>query len=126
MKALVSVGGHDLPEPSEYEANTATLVDSARNVKGYVIGSVIREDVAKVSLTWKFLTVKQWADINKCFLSKYGGKFYCNVTFFCQNTGNWETRKMYVSDRTANIFRRDEKTGAIKGYVNPKLSLVEV
>lgn len=125
MKALVTVGGFDFPEPSEYEANTATLVDSARNVKGYVVGAVIREDVAKVSLTWKFLTVKQWADINKCFLSKYGGKFYCNVTFFNQNTGSWETRKMYVSDRTAGIFRRDSK-GTVKGYVNPKLSLVEV
>ena len=57
---------------------------------------------------------------------KYGGSFYNNVTFFNQVTGAWETRKMYVSDRNASIFRRDPISGDVVGYVNPKLSLVEV
>ena len=60
MAALVTIAGYELPEPSTYSANTATLVDSARNVQGYVIGSVIRNDVAKVELSWKYLTVEQW------------------------------------------------------------------
>lgn len=126
MKAFVTINGYDFPEPSSYESNTATLVDSGRNVQGYTVGAVIRDDVAKVTLGWKFLTVKDWADINKCFLEKYGGSFYNNVTFFNQNTGDWETRKMYVSDRKASIFRRDPHTEEIVGYVNPSLSLVEV
>ena len=55
MAALVTIAGYELPEPSEYKANTATLVDSARNVQGYVIGSVVRNDVAKVELKWRAL-----------------------------------------------------------------------
>ena len=51
MKALVTVNGYEFPEPSEYSGLTSTLVDSARNVKGYVIGSVIRSDVAKIELS---------------------------------------------------------------------------
>ena len=126
MKALVSIGSYNFPEPSEYEANTSTIVNSGRNVQGVVVGTVIRDDVAKVTLSWKFLTVSDWAKINKCFAEKYGGKFYNNVTFFNQVTGKWETRKLYVSDRTASIFRRDPISGDVVGYVNPKLSLVEV
>lgn len=126
MKAFVTINGYDFPEPSSYESTTATLVDSGRNVQGYTVGAVIRDDVAKVVLGWKFLTVEQWAKINQCFLEAYGGAFYNNVTFFNQNTGNWETRKMYVGDRKASIFRRDPVTEEIVGYVNPSLSLVEV
>lgn len=126
MKALVRIGTFDFPQPLEYESTTVTLVDSGRNIKGVAIGAVIREDVAKVSMSWNFLSTKQWADISKCFLSKYGGGFYRNVTFFCQDSGTWETRKMYVSDRVAKTYRVDPKTGAVLGYENPKLSLVEV
>ena len=126
MRALVSIGGYRFPEPSEYESNTATIVNSGRNVQGKVVGTVIRDDVAKVTLSWRFLTVSDWARINKCFSIKHGGKFYNDVTFFNQVTGEWETRKMYVSDRNASIFRRDPISGDVVGYVNPKLSLVEV
>lgn len=126
MKALVSIGNFDFPEPSEYEGNTATLVDGGRNINGVQVGAVIREDVAKVTLSWRYLTVKQWSNILKKFNKKHGGKFYNNVTFFNQVTGTYETRKMYVSDRTANMFRRDPYTGEVMGYTSPKLSLIEV
>lgn len=126
FKAMVTVGGFDFPEPSTYKGNTATLVDSARNVQGKMVGSVIRDDVGKVEMSWKFITVKQWADILKCFSIKRGGKFINNVTFFCQDTGDWTTREMYVSDRDANVFRRDPKTGEILGYTDASLSLIEV
>ena len=126
MKALVSVGGFDFPEPSTYSGNTATLVDSARNAQGVTVGAVIRDDVGKVELSWKYLTVKQWASILKCFSRKHGGDFYNSVTFFCQDTGDWTTRDMYVNDRKANMFRRDPETGEVLGYTDCSLSLVEV
>lgn len=126
FKSMVTVGGFGFPEPSTYMGNTATIVDSARNAQGKVIGAVIRDDVAKVEMTWRYLTVKQWADILKCFSIKRGGKFYNQVTFFCQDTGGWETREMYVSDRNAGVFRRDPKNGEILGYTDCSLSLVEV
>lgn len=126
FKALVTVGEFDFPEPSTYKGNTSTLVDSARNTQGKVVGAVIRDDVGKVEMSWKYLTVKQWADILKCFSLARGGKFYNNVTFFCQDIGDWTTREMYVSDRSADMFRRDPKTGEVLGYTGCALSLVEV
>lgn len=122
MAALVSIGGFDFPEPSSYNATTSTIVDSSRNVSGRVVGSVVRNDVAKVELSWKYLTAQQWADI----LSLFTGSFYNDVRFLNQATNSYTTRTMYVSDRTAGIWRRDPKTGDVMGYTGCQLSLVEV
>lgn len=126
FRALVTVGSYDFPEPSAYSANTATLVDSARNLQGVVIGSVIRDDVAKVEISWKYLTAQQWARINQCFKNSAGGKFYNNVTFYDQTVGNWVSKTMYVSDRHSGMWRRNPNTGDIMGWTDCKLSLVEV
>lgn len=125
-RAMVSIGDFDFPEPSAYSGTTATLVDSARNTDGYMIGSVIRDDVGKVEIEWNYLTIQQWAAILAKFSTKRGGSFINDVTFFCQDSADWETREMYVNDRTASVFRRDPATGAVMGYSNPKLSLIEV
>lgn len=126
FKALVTVGEFAFPEPSKYSGNTATLVDSARNAQGVTVGAVIRDDVGKVEMSWKYLTVEQWANILKCFSVARGGNFYNSVTFFCQDIGDWTTRNMYVSDRKADMFRRDPNTGTVLGYTDCSLSLVEV
>ena len=122
MEALVTVAGVALPEPSDYSANTSTLVDSARNVSGYVVGSVIRSDVAKVELKWKYLTAQQWADIQALFKDN----FYNDVTFFNQGTADYSTRSMYVSDRKAGMWRRDPLSGRVLGWTDCSLSLIEV
>lgn len=122
MAALVSIGGFDFPEPSSYNATTSTIVDSARNVSGYVVGAVVRNDVAKIELSWKYLTAQQWATI----LSLFSRSFYNDVSFLNQTTNTYSTRTMYVSDRTAGMWRRDPNTGAVMGYTNCSLSLVEV
>lgn len=123
---LVKVGGYTLPEPSTYNGLTATLVDSARNVEGKMIGAVIREDVAKVEMSWKYLTVKQWSEINKLFKISAGGNFVNYVTFFDQTQGDYVSRYMYVSDRNAGLHRRHPITGEIMGWIDCKLSLIEV
>lgn len=122
MAALVSIGGFDFPEPSTYSATTSTIVDSARNVSGYVVGAVVRSDVAKVELSWKYLTARQWASI----LSLFSNSFYNDVTFYNQVTAGYTTRTMYVSDKTAGMWRRDPATGEVMGWTNCSLSLVEV
>jgi len=126
IKALVSVAGVDLPEPATYSANTSTLVDSARNVQGKMIGSVIRDDVAKVEMSWRYLTVSQWATIGRLFKQSVGGSFINSVTFFDQTEGKYLTRQMYISDRKAGLFRRDPGSGEVLGWTDCSLSLVEV
>ena len=122
MAALVSIGGFDFPEPSTYSATTSTIVDSARNVQGRVVGAVIRHDVAKIELSWKYLTAYQWAQI----LSLFTNSFYNDVTFLNQVTNKYDTRTMYVSDRNAAMWRRNSETGEVMGYTGCTLSLIEV
>ena len=122
MEALVTIGGYELPEPSTYSAVTSTIVDSARNVNGKVVGSVIRNDVAKIELSWRYLTADQWATV----LSLFTNSFYNDVRFLNQTTNNYEVRTMYVSDRNASMWRRNPITGAVMGYTDCALSLVEV
>lgn len=122
MEALVTIGGYNLPEPSTYNAVTSTIVDSARNVKGKMVGSVVRSDIAKIEMTWRYLTVEQWATV----LSLFTISFINDVRFFNQATGYYETRSMYVSDRNAAAFRRDPNTGELLGWTGCSLSLVEV
>jgi hypothetical protein len=122
MEALITIGGYKLPEPSSYSAVTSTIVDSARNVQGKVVGAVVRSDLAKIEVSWKYLTVKQWAEI----LSLFTSSFYNDVRFLNQATGAYDVRTMYVSDRRASAWRRDPVTGEVLGWVGPSLSLVEV
>lgn len=122
MRALVTVAGYEFPEPSTYSAVTSTVVDSGRNVSGYVVGSVIRSDIAKIELSWRYLTAQQWANVLSCFTTN----FYNEVKFFNQATAEYTTRTMYVSDRNAGMWRRHPQTGEVMGFTNCTLSLVEV
>ena len=122
MAALVSIGGFDFPEPSTYNATTSTIVDSARNVSGYVVGAVVRSDVAKIEMSWKYLTAYQWSQI----LSLFSRSFYNDVTFLNQVTNEYTTRTMYVGDRNAGMWRRNPQTGAVMGYTGASISLIEV
>ena len=126
IKALVSVGGYDFPEPSTYSGNTSTLVDSARNADGVLVSSVIRDDISKVEISWKYLTVEQWARIQQCFRQASGGKFVNKVEFFDQSVGDWVKKDMYVGDRKSGLWRRHPQTGAILGWMDCSLSLIEV
>ncbi len=65
MASLIQINGVDIPTPSSYDASTSTIVDSGRNVEARMIGAVIRDDVAKIELGWKFLTINQWSMILK-------------------------------------------------------------
>lgn len=122
MEALITVNGNALPDPSTYDAVTSTIVDSGRNVAGEVVGTVVRSDVAKIEVSWRYLTAQQWADV----IGPFTTNFMCPVRFFNQATASYTTRTMYVSDRTASMFRRHPVTGEVMGFTNCSLSLVEV
>lgn len=124
MRPMLRIGTFDVPEPSTYSSTTSTVVDAARNAQAVQIGAVIRDGLAKIDCTWKFISASDWALILKQFDMKRGGHFYNSVTFFNQDTNGFETRTMYVSDRTANVFLR-AKDGSIRGYTGARLALIE-
>lgn len=122
IPALITVDGVAWPEPSEYSANTSTLVDSGRNVQGKVVGAVIRSGVSKIEVKWRYLTAQQWASV----IGPFDTNFYVNVKFFDQSSAGYVTKQMYVSDRKAGMWRRHPETGEIMGWTGCSLSLVEV
>jgi len=124
--ALVRIRDYDLPTPSSYIGLTADLVDAGRNAEGTTIGSVVREDVAKVEITYNYLTVGQWSAILKLFKTSYGGSFSNPVTFYDQVTADWVTRNMYIGDRTTSGMFRLNSAGNPVGWDGPKLQLIEV
>ena len=133
----LTIGGDAfvVPTPSTYVGNTATIVDSARNTDGYMIGTVIRNGVAKIQMTWNFLTAGAWAALLQQFEPSYGGAFVRDVTFFNQTSGILETRQMYVGDRTSSgsFLLYNERNapdpsliGLPRGYQGAQFSLIEV
>lgn len=122
IPALITVNGVEWPEPSEYSANTSTIVDSGRNVQGKVVGSVVRSGVSKIEVKWRYLTARQWADV----IGPFDTRFYVNVRFFDQSSAGYVTKQMYVSDRKAGLWRRHPETGEVMGFTECSLSLVEV
>lgn len=126
FRALVTVGTTDLPTPSTYVALTADLVDAGRNTQGVTVGAVIRSDVAKIEMTWRALTPQAWSDMLKLFDPKFGGSFENPVTFYNQSIADWETRTMYVSDRTTGgAYRVDPSTGIPVVWQACSIKLVE-
>jgi hypothetical protein len=124
---LITIGNTPLPPPSKYVGLTADIVDSARNVEGYVVGAIVRSDVGKVEADFNYISADEWSAILKLFNPKHGGSFYNDVTFFNQVTADWETRRMYVGDRTTSgAVKVDPDTGAVVGWLGAHLSLVEV
>lgn len=136
LEPIVSGGtGFVVPTPSTYVGNTATIVDSARNVNGRMIGTVIRNGVAKITMTWNYISADDWAALLQQFEPSYGGNFTRNVTFFNQTSNALETREMYVSDRNtsgAHLVYKDwnapsvDRIGLPPGYLGATLSLIEV
>ena len=124
MTPMVRIGSFSVPEPSTYEATTATIVDSARNAKGEVIGQVIKNNVAKIEMTWYFIRAEDWAELQAQFDSERGGSFYNYVTFFNPDYNEWETRLMYVSDRKAPVYLR-RADGSVRGYQGASFSLID-
>ncbi len=125
MASLVTVAGTPLKNPSTYNALTADIVDSGRNVKGYIVSDVIRADVAKIEMSWRYLTASEWAGILSLFNPKRGGAFINTVKYFDQGYNAFQTRSMYVGDRSSGIALLDID-GNVKGFSECKLSLIEV
>lgn len=134
------------PACSDYKMTSTTLVDSARNSKGYVVSTIVREGIRKIELKWNYLSLDDFAYLAQLFEgTRTGGvgNFFCYCTYFdtivgalvnsesdnhfTDENGNNVARLFYVGDRvcdTANI-KLDSNNKPI-GYTNVSLSLIEV
>ena len=124
-KKLFYFNNYSPPCPSTYIGTTSTAVDSGRNIKSYVVGSVIREDIAAIDATFNYIKISEWSKLLKQFNSKYGGSFYRRITFFNQVTAAWETRTFYVADRSTTGLHQLDRNGMPVAWLGAKLSLVE-
>ena len=110
--------------PSSYSTTTTTLVDSGTSVSGKLLGSLVRDNVTRISMTWSHLTAEQWAEINNLFRRPATDDspdrgFTNTVRFYDQahsgvvvnpavDDKKWRECEMYVSDRTAGMQRYHE------------------
>ena len=112
---------YPLPEPSTYSGSTSTMVDSGTSVSGHLLGSIVRDNVAQISLSWNYLRIQDWAQINQLFKKAFINK----VRFFDQTMGDWVVRDVYISDLSAGMWRRDS-SGSVLGWTGCNLQLTEV
>lgn len=118
--AIVTVAGVTLPDPSIYVGTTADVVDTGRNAQGVIVSDVVRHDVAKIEMTWNYLTLSQWANILGIFHNSWAN----SVTYLDQTTGSYQTRTMYVGDRKTG--GAVSQNGQITGWRGCQLALIEV
>ena len=123
MAAFIKINGNEYPCPRRgLSMLTATIVDSARNANGVVVGQVVGREQQKLDgLEWGYLTAEQWSSILKEF-----SDFYVTVSYPDMVNNTWTTRKMYPGDRTAEPFHLDPETHLPLDYINCKVNLIDV
>ena len=119
----IQINGHPYPQPRRgLKMLTATIVDSARNANGVVIGQKVGRDQQKLdNLYWGYMDATTWSSL----LQEFENSFFVTVTYPDMVTGTWTTRKMYPGDRTAEPLWLDEETGLPTGYINCKVNLID-
>jgi len=110
-----------LPDPTSYTATTTTMTDGGTSVSGHLLSSIVRDNVVQISLSWNYLEASEWTRITGMFKEDYINR----VRFYDQSSGSWEIRSMYISDRNAGLWRRDEH-GEVLGWTGCSIQLTEV
>lgn len=124
MEPFIRINGNAYPQPHRgLELLTSTIVDSARNANGTVVGQKVGRDQQKINaLEWAYLDAETWARI----LQEFDEKFFVIVTYPDMVHNAWTTRKMYPSDRSAKPFHLDEATGLPRDYLECKVNIIDV
>lgn len=99
----------------------ATMVDQARTADGIVRGAVIAR-ANKIELKWAVLTPESWANICQ-FFDKH---FYFDAHYWDMSANTFQTKTMYVGDRSAQPFLIDDVTGKPLYYLNCEANIIGV
>lgn len=118
-----------LPISSTYKTTSSTAVDGARNTEGVFVGNVIRNGIRKIELSWRVISIEDYAKLGTFFNNNF--MFY--AYYFDQDSNSWLTKHFYVNDRVGDALKQQQwKTTQRGGLVEPnnienyKLSLIEV
>ena len=123
MAGLITVNGVDIPYPKRgLNIQVATLVDSARNANGVVVGQKIGRDQYKLNaLEWPWLTAEEWSTILRLF-----NNFFVTVRFPDPVSNDWRTLRMYPGDRSAEPYWLRDNVGLPTHYRNCKVNIIDV
>ena len=103
MQSFITINGTKFPQPRRgLELLSATIVDSARNANGVVVGQKVGRDQQKLN-----------------------NLFFVTVTYPDMVNNRWTTRKMYPGDRTATPYHLDPNTGLPADYINCKVNIID-
>jgi hypothetical protein len=114
--ALVSIGGVDLPTPSELQVGIMDLSKAERNAKG----TMIIERIAtkrKLELSYSYLSRTELSQV----LNAVNPVFF-TVTYMDPQLNNYRTGTFYCGDRSVGML--DFKNG-IPRYRDIKFDLIE-
>lgn len=119
---FIMINGHRYPQPRRgLNLEIATIVDSARNANGEVVGQKVGRDQQKIgNLFWTGLDAETWSAILRDLEN-----FFVEVRYPDMVTGTWTTRTMYCSDRSAEVLWVDDETGLPTRYKDCKVNLVD-
>ncbi len=119
--AYLAINGYELPPCKRgVKVLVTTIVDSARDANGTVVGQRVGRDQYKIDgLEWSWLTAAQWQKI----LQAMSG-FFFNVTFQDPVTKAQKTVKMYCGDRTGEPYWVDSD-GVPTHYKDCKVNLID-
>lgn len=99
----------------------ATMVDQARAADGIVRGSVIAK-ANKIELKWAVLSPEKWSEICT-FFDKH---FYFDAYYWDMQTNSFQTKTMYVGDRSAQPFRIDNSTGKPTYWLDCQANIIGI
>lgn len=121
MAATIYVNGKPFPSPKRgLNFVVSTMVSSARNANGEVVGQKIGRDQNKLdALVWPILDAETWSAMLREF-----DQFFVTVRFPDMVTNQWKTLKMYPGDRSAEPYMVDDDGFPAK-YINCKVNLID-
>jgi hypothetical protein len=123
MAAFITVNGVEFPPPKRgVGIIVTTIVDSARNANGVVVGQRVGRDQYKISGTeWAYLKGAKWAEMLSAL-----SDFFVNVRFPDPVNNKFITLQMYTGDRQGEPYWLDPKTKLPIVYVACKANLIDV
>ena len=117
----LEIEGVALPPPSSMTVSREDLHSSSeRNARGQLVSDIIRSNVLKINLTWKYLT----ADQVETLMNVVSRRMFMSVKYYSDLTQSYQTTKMYKG-AVSYTPHRILSTGTIDGWLNVQMSLIE-